>query len=102
MATVNISLKSEIHAEILVDTEVIPSNYPLIIDPITNSYSEFGLLTYYSLSVEDVVGLTNVALLQNGKNSRLSASGAGSCKLVLTVEDELGNSATNSKIINIG
>lgn len=102
MATIDIKLSNEIHAEILTDLEAVPSNYPLIIDPVTNSFSDLATLIHYYLYVEDVVGLTNIKLLQNGKNSRFTADSVGSCKLVLVIEDELGNTATDNKIINVG
>lgn len=100
--TVTINLQAKIHAEIYTEDEIVPSNYPAILDPITKSYSDYGKLVYYRLSIIAMNGISNPVLLQNGKNSRFTASGRGTCTIELLIEDEHGNSDTDEVTINIG
>lgn len=101
MAKITIDLEAKIHAEIISQDLVMPHS-PLIIDPITNSYSEFAPLKSYRLSIVGMSGISNPSLLQNGKNSRFTAGGQGYVTIKLFIEDELGNTATAQKKINIG
>lgn len=96
-----ISLEAQIHAEIIAMDFVMP-NTPLIIDPLTNSYSDYAPLKTYRLSIIAMSGVSNPSLLQNGKNSRLTVSGQGSITIKLTIEDELGNTDTDEITINVG
>jgi hypothetical protein len=101
MADFNINYDNGIHAEIL-SRDSVMSNTPLILDPVTNSYSENGELITYKLSIVDVSGVTNPTLLNNGKNSRFTASGNGTCTIELFIEDSEGNYDIDTKVINIG
>lgn len=101
MAELNINLSAQIHAEIISNTDFIQSDTPLILDPLTKSYSDYAKLIYYDLKIVSLVGLTNPVILQNGKNSRFTASGNGTCTIELYIEDELGNSDTDTIIITV-
>jgi hypothetical protein len=97
----NIEFNNGIHAEIK-GRDTVMANTPLILDPITKSYSENGEIIMYRLSIVGMEGITNPVLLNNGKNSRFTASGSGTCTVELYIEDEEGNYDTDSLIINIG
>lgn len=101
MAVYNIVVGNGIHAEIANGNINSFSNLPIIIDPLSLSYSGLGVLCFYDLVIDNIVGLTEVNLLKNGKNSRFSAIGPGSCDLTLTVKDDVGNEDTDTITINI-
>lgn len=101
MAELNINLNAGIHAELIVDSVDMYSNTSIVVDPITNSYSDYGKLVSYNIQVFSQVGLVALRVLENGKNSRVSSGGQGYMQLKLTVEDELGNTATAIKLINV-
>lgn len=101
MATVTINVNLEIHAEILGGDKTGLAYSPIILDPITNSYSGGGELITYQFHISNVVGLITPDILHNGKNSRFVAGGAGSCTVELTVIDDLGNSDTDTITITL-
>lgn len=74
---------------------------PIILDPLSESYSGFAPLCFYELVVSNISGLTDIILLQNGKNSRFTASGSGTCDITLNIEDELGNTDSDTITITI-
>ena len=101
MATITLNIEAKIHAEIISTTYSL-SDFPIIIDPLTNSYSDFGKLIRYNLTVNDQTeNITNAEILQNGKNSRLIVSGSGTVTIGLEVEDEFGNTDTDEVTITI-
>lgn len=102
MATMKVNLSASIHAEIYTNDLFVPSNYPAILDPITRSYSDYAPLTYYNLSIVGMSGISNPVLLNNGKNSRFTASGVGTCDIKLTIEDAKGNTDTHTITIGVG
>lgn len=93
MAQIGIQVKGEdIHAEFVRGTTATAlGGSPLILDPISLSYSNLGTLCTYNMSITNVVGLTYYDILHNGKNSRFIGEGSGSCNIVLTVTDDLNN-----------
>lgn len=100
MATITIDLDAKIHAEIVVRNYFTSPNVPLILDPITKSYSDYSPLVYYNLELSEVTGLIDPRILNNGKNSRFTSDGSGSCMINLYIEDEQGNKdETSIKII---
>jgi len=101
MANLNINLTKLIHAEITVLDSYTFINSPLIIDPLTKSYSDYAPLVYYNLELIEVSGLENPILLENGKNSRFTAQSNGSCKIQLTIEDEQGNTDTDTITVDV-
>jgi hypothetical protein len=101
MAHININISSKIHAEIDGGDKQGMAYTPILLDPITKSYSTMAPLTYYVLTIENVYGLENPRLLNNGKNSRFTAGGKGECEIKLYIEDELGNSDTDIITIKI-
>lgn len=101
MATYNLVVEEGIHAEIVNGNINGISNVPIKIDPLTLSYSGLATLCFYNLEISNIIDLTFINLLQNGKNSRFSAIGPGSCNLTLLVRDELGNEDTDIITITI-
>jgi hypothetical protein len=101
MGDFNIKFEKGIHAEI-VSSGIAMSNSPLILDPVTNSYSTNGNIITYNLSIIDISGVDNPVLLNNGKNSRFTASGNGTTTVELYIEDDKGNYDTCELIIKIG
>ena len=99
MATLTIDLEDGIHAEIVTKNNFTSPNVPLILDPITKSYSDYAPLVYYVLEIKNIIGLIDPRILNNGKNSRFTSDGNGSCNIELYIEDEQGNKDTD--IINI-
>jgi len=101
MAQIDIQVQgSDIHAEYVQGTTAtILENVPLILDPLTLSYSNLGTLCDYSMTISNVVGLTWYDILQNGKNSRFIAEGTGSCDITLQVGDDSSN--TDSTILSV-
>ena len=97
MAELNINLSASIYAKIVIDSLVVRPNTPIILDPITDSYTDYpdANLISYSLDIIEREGITNTVLLENGKNSRFTSDGQGSCRIKLTIEDNLGNTATD-------
>ena len=87
-----------IHAEIAEGDFSMLSNTSVTIDPLTLSYSSEGLVRY-SLDVVYSSGVNNVVVLENGKNSRVSASGRGYFHVKLIVEDTIGR--TDNHVIMI-
>ena len=101
MARMTVNLASAIHAEIRQgDFSMLP-NTSVILDPLTKSYSDEPLV-YYNLSIVSLSGISNPVLLQNGKNSRFSASGRGTVQIKLTIEDAVGKTASHTITINVG
>jgi hypothetical protein len=101
MAEFTITVYSGIHAEIKGGNVSGYNNIPIVLDPLSLSYSGFGAICEYDLVVSSIVGLTDIVLLKNGKNSRFSAIGPGNCQLTLTIQDEYGNSDTDTITITI-
>jgi hypothetical protein len=100
MSNINIKLKKDIYAEIIGESSML-SNSSMILDPITNSYSELGNLEYYSLKVAELSGVYDPVLLENGKNSRFSVSGKGKVVIELLIRDDKGNTATDIITIKV-
>ena len=102
MATMNINVSSTIHAEILLESEFVLSNTPLIIDPLTNSYSDYSKLKLYKLTIINTSDtIINPQLLENGKNSRFTADGYGEVTIELYIEDEEGYTDTDTITFNV-
>jgi hypothetical protein len=101
MAHLEINVNAKIHAEIAEGDQEGLAYTPILLDPITKSYSTMAPLTYYNLTIENVYGLENPKILNNGKNSRFTAGGKGECEIKLYIEDELGNSDTDTITIKI-
>jgi len=100
MATITIDLDAKIQAEIVTRNNFTSPNVPLILDPLSKSYSDYSPLVYYNLEFSEVTGLIDPRILNNGKNSRFTSNGSGSCIINLYIEDEQGNTDTDSiKII---
>lgn len=98
----NITVSSTIHAEIITEETTVVQNTPVILDPLTNSYSDMGDLVEYELFIQETTGnITYSEILNNGKNSRLIVSGRGTITVRLNIEDELGNTATTSIVLNV-
>lgn len=93
MATMGINLAGEIHAEIAEGNRYMLSNTSITLDPLTKSYSTIAPLVNYELIVQNVQGVKDYRLLHNGKNSRFSTAGVGSCDIKLILRDEAGNVA---------
>lgn len=102
MATMSIGLSATIHAEIAYKTDTVLPNSPLILDPISKSYSEFGELVECRLSIVDASGVTSPTILNNGRNSRFTAGGYGTCTVELFIKDDKGNYDTDRLIIKVG
>lgn len=99
MGDFTVNFTPEIHAEIKGgDKQGLPYT-PIIIDPISKSYSTYGKLIYYSLSLRNIYGLLNPRILTNGKNSRFTAGGKGECQVELFIRDDKGN--TDTAIITV-
>lgn len=101
MAELNISINAKIHAEIDGGDKTGMSYVPIILDPITKSYSTIAPLVYYNLSIKNVYGLINPVILTNGKNSRFTAGGTGECEVELYIRDKKGNFDTDTITIQI-
>ena len=102
MATLNIQVQGdEIYAEIIGGSFTMLENTTKVLDLLTNSYSTLGTLCDYNLQVSNVSGLTQFSFLENGKKSRFSAEGTGSCDLTLTVYDDLGNFDSDTITITV-
>ena len=100
MAEIGINLTGEIYAEIAEGNFTMLSNSSVTLDPLTKSYSTEGLI-YYNLSVVFTSGVTNIKVLNNGKNSRVSASGSGYFQIELVVKDNIDRIATDVIIITV-
>lgn len=102
MGTLTIYIAGEdIHAEIAGGSFVLLTDTSAVLDVLSYSYSLLGTLNQYTLQVSNVSGLTEWRVLENGKNSRFSASGTGSCDLTLTVFDDQGNSDSDTITITV-
>ena len=102
MATTDITVNGdEIHAEIKDGNRTMLSNTSIILDPLTCSYSTIGILCKYNLTIENIIGLTESVILLNGKNSRFSTNGSGSCDIKLMVEDDNNNNDTTTITITV-
>jgi hypothetical protein len=101
MAELEINLSKQIQAVISGGDRVAYANVPVILDPITKSYSDYAPLTYYNLTIRNIYGLENPVILNNGKHSRFTAGGKGECEVELRIEDALGNYAVDTVIIEI-
>jgi hypothetical protein len=102
MAELNINLSKQIQAVISGGDKSTLPYVPVILDPITESYSDYATLTYYNLTIRNIYGLENPVVLNNGKHSRFTAGGKGECEIELRIEDALGNYATDTIIITVG
>lgn len=100
MAEIGINLTGEIYAEIAEGSFTMLSNSSVTLDPLTRSYSTEGLI-YYNLEVVFSSGVSNIRLLNNGKNSRVSAAGTGYFQVQLTVRDNIDRTATDVIIITV-
>jgi hypothetical protein len=89
MAQIDIDLIATIHAEIAEGNFSMQPKTSVTIDPISKSYSDNGL-TEYNLSVVYSEGVSNIVVLHNGKNSRISAEGQGYFQLELIIFDKAG------------
>lgn len=101
MAYFTITVGAGIHAEILGGNVSGYDYIPIVIDPLSLSYSGFGQICEYDLTISNISGLTDIILLKNGKNSRFTASGPGTCDVTLEIQDEYGNSDTDLITITI-
>lgn len=101
MAELNINVSAKIHAEIDGGDRLGFPYTPIILDPITKSYSNIAPLVYYNLSIRNVYGLISPAILNNGKNSRFIAGGKGECEIELFIRDAQGNTDTDVILIQI-
>lgn len=101
MANIDIQIQgNDIHAEFAQGSSAtILENVPLILDPLTLSYSNLGTFCDYEMTIDNISGLSYYDILHNGKNSRFIAEGVGSCDITLTVNDNQGN--FDSTIITI-
>jgi hypothetical protein len=100
MATLEI-LVNGIHAEIKDGDRVMIANSSIKINPLSCSYSTLGVLNKYTLEVQNVSGLTEYSILENGKNSRFSCVGTGTCDILLTIIDDKLNEDTDTITITI-
>lgn len=101
MAELNIEIEEGIHAEIVGGDKTGLPYVPIILDPISNSYSTLGILNSYQMLIQNINGLINPSLLHNGKNSRFTAGGTGTCDIRLRIEDDQGNTDEITIIITI-
>lgn len=101
MAQFTVTVTQGVHAEIVGGDKFGFDSTPIILDPLSLSYSGLGMLCFYDLVIDNISGLTEVRLLKNGKNSRFTAVGPGTCDIILTVQDEYGNSDTDTITITI-
>lgn len=95
MAELGIEFTSSIHAEIAQGNFTMLSNTSEILDPISLSYSLNGVLVYYKLSIAYSEGVSNIKLLNNGKNSRVSVADKGYFQVQLYIRDDQGLEATD-------
>lgn len=100
MATMNVNILDDLHAEIAQGDFTMLTNTSELIDPLTKSYGTSKLVRY-RLEVLSVVGLNDFVLLHNGKNSRFSTRGVGSCQIKLTIWDEVGSIDTDLITITV-
>jgi len=82
---------NDIHAEFVNGTQTMLQNTSIVLDPIYLSYSNLGTLSTYNMTVGNISGITQYSILRNGRNSRFSAEGIGTCDITLTIYDDLGN-----------
>jgi hypothetical protein len=101
MAHININVNAKIHAEIAGGDKEGLEYTPIILDPLTHSYSTMGQLTHYEFTIKNVYGLVKPEILTNGKNSRFIAGGTGECEVELYIEDSMKNSDTDIITIKI-
>ena len=102
MATLTVQVQGdEIHAEIAGGSFTMLTDTSAVIDVLTNSYSNLGVLGDYQLLVSNITGLTQIRVLENGKKSRFSAAGTGTCDLTLTVNDDQGNTDSDTITITV-
>lgn len=100
MAEVTINLLPTIYAEIAEGNFTMRSKSSVTVDPISKSYSDNGL-SRYELSIVYSEGVSNIVVLHNGKNSRISAEGQGYFQLELVVEDLKGLTANHIIIVGV-
>lgn len=94
MAEVTINLLPTIYAEIAEGDFTMQSRTSVTVDPISKSYSDNGLIDY-TLNVVYSEGVSNINILHNGKNSRISVEGQGYFQLELIVGDTKGLTAND-------
>lgn len=101
MATTTINVTAQIHAEIAGGDKTGIAHSAVILDPLTKSYSSVGDLVTYRFTIFNNTGLKQPEILANGKNSRFIAGGTGSCSVELYIEDDQGNSDTDTITITL-
>lgn len=100
MAEATINLLPTIYAEIAEGDFTMQSRTSVTVDPISKSYSDNGL-TDYTLNVVYSEGVSNINILHNGKNSRVSAEGRGYFQLELLVKDTKGLTANDVVMVQV-
>lgn len=101
MASLNINIEEGIKAVISGGNKTGLTYTPVILDPVSESYSTFAKLVRYDMFIKNIQGLKDPSLLHNGRNSRFTAGGTGTCDIELIVEDEAGNTASHTITITI-
>ena len=102
MSTYTVTVTGTIFASIVGGDVTMNSDTTIILDVMSESFSELGTLNFFNLTILSIdAGVTYTKVINNGVNSTFSAVGFGDVVLQLEVQDDAANSDTTTITVTI-